>query len=94
LITSINRWKPEKHQTLDENIITSIINRWNPDKQQTLDENIITSTPWKARKRQNFWRWMVMGGKSLVYNELCIFVSLFSWQVKSINVWYCDFWFH
>jgi len=30
IITSINRWKPEKHQTLDENIITSI----NPWKQK------------------------------------------------------------
>jgi hypothetical protein len=28
----------------------------------------------------------LLGGKSLVYNELCIFVSLFSWQVKSNNV--------
>jgi hypothetical protein len=52
IITSINRWKPEKHQTLDENIITSI-NRWKPEKHQTLDENIITSiNRWKPEKQQ------------------------------------------
>ncbi len=84
IITSINRWKPEKHQTLDENIITSI-NRWKPEKHQTLDENIITSiNPWK-QKVTNFCRLMVMGGKVLYIMSFafCFFVFL---QVKNNNV--------
>jgi hypothetical protein len=67
---------------LDENIITSI-NRWKPGKAPNFGWKHHHIKPLESQKVTKLLAVDGDGRKGLVYNELCIFVSLFSCRLKA-----------